>query len=160
MMTTAAAAQQPMRFPEVEGRNLEGREFSLPKDFGGAPTVVIVAFKRQQQGDAESWGPALKREAIARPALRVYELPVLAKHDRMLRWMIDGGMKRGIKDKRVRETTVTLYLDKKPFDEALGIVSEEMVHVFVLEADGRVRWHGTGAHSAEGEAALVRALGA
>lgn len=154
---TMAAQSLGMRFPTVTGRNLEGRELRLPDDFGER-TVVLVAFRQRQQRDVNTWLPELDARRAADPALEVYEIPTLSNGWIPLRWWIDGGMARGIKDRQVREATVTLYLDKRPFKEALGITGEDAIHVLVLDSLGRVTHRSTGPATAENIAALRRAL--
>jgi len=154
-----STAQEPaLRFPDVSGRNLEGRELRLPADFAGERTVVLVAFRRRQQREVDSWLPALATLRAADPGLAVYEIPTLSSGWTPLRGWIDGGMARGITDPAVREVTVTLYIDKGPFKEALDITSERTIQLFVLDRDGRVTYRSLGAATPEGIAALRRAL--
>ncbi len=153
-----AAQATAVRFPDVTGRNLEGRTMRLPADFGDR-TIVLVAFKQRQQRDVNSWMPELNARRAADAGLEVYEIPTLSNGWTPLRWWIDGGMARGIKDRAVREATVTLYLDKEPFKEALEITSEDSIHVLLLDAEGRVTFRTRGPATAEGIAALRRALG-
>lgn len=132
------------RFPKIEGTNLEGRRFVLPGDFEGALNVVIVAFERGQQRDVDTWLPFLKTLAGTRPDLRVYEIPTLGRRYRLMRSVIDGGMRSGIPDKAVREATITLYIDKSPFRDALKIATEDRIHVLLVDRQGVVHWHAEG----------------
>ncbi|MEA3246216.1 MAG: hypothetical protein U9Q74_08665 [Gemmatimonadota bacterium] len=149
-----------LRFPVVEGTNLEKKQFTLPADFAGAWNVVLVAFRREQQADVDTWMPHLKVLARAHPALRTYELPTLTRSYRWMRRYIDGGMAGGIPDRTVREHTITLYIDKVPFKRALGIPDEERIRVFLVARDGRVAWSGVGAWTAEADASLRAAMAA
>src|SRR5689334_18500686 len=132
-------------FPRVEGSNLEGDHFVLPADFGGELNVVLVAFKREQQHDVDTWMPFLKRIAEANPRLRVYELPTLGRRYRLMRSFIDGGMRSGIPDRAVRAATITLYIDKSPFRRALGLPDEDRIYVLLVDREGRVHWRTDGA---------------
>ena len=60
----------------------------------------------------------------------------------MVRRFIDGGMARGIPEKATREATITLYLDKAPFREALSITTEDRIVTLLVSRDGRVLWRG------------------
>lgn len=155
---TSAAQQVGMRFPDVTGRNLEGREFNLPADFAGGRSIVLVAFRQRQQREVDSWMPELSALRAADAGLEVYEIPTLSSGWTPLRGWIDGGMARGITDQAVREVTVTLYINKRPFKEALGITSEGTIHVLLLDGDGRVTFRTTGPATPEHIAALRRAL--
>lgn len=146
-------------FPDVTGRNLEGRTLRLPRDFEGERTVVLVAFRQRQQREVDSWMPELNARRAADPTLAVYEIPTLASGWTPLRGWIDGGMARGIKSQAVREVTVTLYINKGPFKDALAITSEAAIHVLLLDREGRVLFRTTGPATPDGIAALRRALG-
>jgi hypothetical protein len=135
-------------FPQVEGTTLEGRKVQLPRDFDGALNVVLVAFKREQQADVDTWmRTALDLEGDA-PRLRVYELPVLGRGYRLLRGFIDGGMRSGIPDAAARARTVTLYIDKTPFKASLGIRTEDRIVVLLVTPAGEVVWRADGAMTA------------
>lgn len=147
-------------FPRVAGSNLEGRGFALPSDLDGTLNVVVVAFKREQQADVDTWMPFLGKTAAAHPELRVYEIPTLARGYRMMQPFIDGGMRRGIPDPAVRAATITLYIDKTPFKRALRISDEESIHVLLVDRDGRVHWRAEGAFDPARAAELAQRLAA
>lgn len=147
--STAWARDSAWRFPSVSGRSLDGREVHLPDDFAGEINVVLVAFARKQQQDVDSWTPYFKPLAAVMPGVRIYELPTLPRGLRMMRPMIDGGMRGGIPDPKLRETTITLYLDKEPFREALGIRDESAIHVFIVDGKGRILARVTGPYAPE-----------
>jgi hypothetical protein len=146
------------RFPVVEGRSLTGRRMTLPEDFAGDLNVVLVAFKRHQQDDVDTWTPRLQEMAAGRPGLRVYELPTLAGSYRIMRSFIDGGMRGGIPDTAVRAATITLYIDKRPYKAALRIPNEDEIHVFLVERGGRIRWRAVGPFTDDAAAQLEAAL--
>ena len=106
--TVGVAADTLGRFPSVEGSNLEGERFTLPTSFKSPLNVVLVAFKREQQGDVDTWMPFLRTLRENRRDLSVYELPTLGRRYRVMRSFIDGGMRRGIPDSTVRAATITL----------------------------------------------------
>lgn len=145
-------------FPEVQGTNLEGRRFSLPADFEGELNVVLVAFRREQQDDVDTWLPSLTALATERTAVRVYEVPTLSRSYSMVRRFIDGGMARGIPQKATREATITLYINKGPFKRALGITSEDAIRVLLVAKGGRVLWHADGQYTAEAAVDLASAI--
>jgi hypothetical protein len=147
-----------LQFPVVQGRSLAGRRVTLPADFEGDLNVVLVAFKRHQQDDVDTWTPHLRELAARRPALRIYELPTLASSYRLMRTFIDGGMRGGIPDSAVRAATITLYIDKRPYKAALRIPNEDQIHVFLVERAGRILWRAAGPFSADAAAQLEAAL--
>jgi len=160
MMMAAASvthAETPV-FPQVKASNLNKKVLQLPADLQGHPRLVLVAFERQQQQDVDTWlavMPALQKE---HPGLAYYELPTISRLNGMVRWFIDNGMRGGIPDPAQRERTITLYLDKAPFEKALAIGSEKQIHALLLDRDHKVIWRAEGRYSAEKGTALAAAL--
>ena len=66
-------------FPQLAGRDLDGREVALPAGLPGEWTVVIVAFRREQQELVDSWVPWLEEQAVADPRLGFVELPEIGR---------------------------------------------------------------------------------
>ncbi len=145
-------------FPSVEGTNLEGRRFSLPNDFESEYNVVLVAFRREQQLDVDSWLPFLREQQLAERGVRMYELPTLKRMYRLVRGFIDGGMAGGIPDLGTRQATITLYIDKAPFKKALAIETEDAISLLIVARDGRVLWQASGPFARNVAADLAAAL--
>ena len=158
--SSGTRADSVVRFPTVTGSNLEGRRFVLPTDFEGELNIVLVAFRREQQADVDTWMPFLKSISARHGSVRAYELPTLNRSYRMVRGFIDGGMARGIPEKATREATITLYIDKKPFKRALGIASEDLIRVLLVSRDGRALWHYDGSYDAKSAASLAALIDA
>lgn len=151
-------ADSVRQFPRVEGSNLEGRRFTLPTDFEGEYNIVLVAFRREQQNDVDTWLPFLREVATPGRNVRVYELPTLNKTYRFMRGFIDGGMSRGIPERATREATITLYIDKSPFKKALAIATEDRISTLLVSRDGRILWREDGRFTAGAAAGLAATL--
>jgi hypothetical protein len=145
VLATAAPEHSPgARFPRVKGSNLEKRTFSLPTDFEGERNLLLVAFERDQQKDVDTWLREMKRFEELDPGFRYYELPTIQRPNAFTRWFIDTGMRRGIPDRKARERTITLYLDKKPFCDALLISDQKKIYQFLVDRNGKVLWRSEG----------------
>ncbi len=131
-------------FPEVEGKNLEGKNFHLPRDFEGELNLLFLAFQREQQLMVNTWLPTADLLESIHPELRYYELPTISRMNPFVRWFINTGMRSGIKDPKSRRKTITLYLDKRPFRKALGLASEDNIYVLLLDKNGKVVWKSKG----------------
>jgi hypothetical protein len=127
-----------MIFPEVKGSNLEKKKYKLPQDFEGKINIVTVAFQQWQQSLVDTWVPFLEELKESYPEMYFYELPTISRGYRGMRFMIDGGMRMGIPDKKIRDRTITLYLEKKKFMENLGIKSDENILTYVLNSKGEI----------------------
>jgi len=152
--SASAASDTLGRFPQVTGESLAGKRFDLPREFEGDLNIVLVAFKRDQQRDVDSWMPFLKKLTRTGTNVRIYEIPTLGRGYRLMRPMIDGGMRRGIPDPSVRAATITLYLNKTPFRSALQIPTEDSIYVLLVDRDGAVHARAAGPFEAAAAAAF------
>ncbi len=133
-----------MLFPTVTGSNLERRRMVLPADFEGSLNLVILAFWQRHQALVDTWMPLATDFEQRYPGFAAYELPVIQSRSRISQWFIDSGMRAGISDERVRERTITLYLDKPPFLKSLDIVDDDTIHSIVVDQTGQVLWRAAG----------------
>lgn len=133
-----------MKFPTTTARSLEGREVTLPADFTGERNVVIVAFRRQQQGLVDSWVPWLETRAAADPGFRFYELPTIGRTWVPVRRFIDGGMAAAIREPVVLRRTLTIYGDVRHVTTPLAIENRSTIALFLVDGSGTVRWSGSG----------------
>jgi len=127
-------------FPNVEGSNLQGTKFELPGDLEGDLNLVLIAFKREQQELVDTWLPFARSLEDRFEGFRYYELPTIYRANAAYRWMINNGMRMGIKDPKARAATITLFLDKEKFREALEIPHEGTIYALLVEKTGRVVW--------------------
>lgn len=146
-------------FPSVKASNLEKRNFNLPADFEGERNLLLVAFEREQQKDVDTWLREMKRFEELDPGFRYYELPTIQRPNALTRWFIDNGMRHGIPDRKARERTITLYLEKMPFLDALLITDQKKIYAFLVDREGNVLWSSEGVFDESKGASLRSALG-
>ncbi len=147
-------------FPSVKGSNLSRKTFNLPQDFAGSLNLLFIAFLQIHQRDVDTWVPTAEELTAVYPQLRYYELPVIRSMNFFSRSFIDGGMRMGIADKSVHDITITLYLDKQPFRNALKITRESEISVMLVDRQGDIYWRETGPFTPEKGATLEKALAA
>lgn len=147
-----------MQFPTVTGSNLERQQLTLPSDLEGGVNLVVIAFWCRHQALVDTWMPAATDLEMRHSDFAVYELPVIQNRSRLSQWFIDSGMRAGIPDRRVRQRTITLYLDKPGFMEALGISDDDTVVSMLIDRDGQVLWRADGAMADESATALANVL--
>lgn len=138
-----------MKFPTVQGSNLSGKRYRLPRDFEGEYNVVIIPFQRHQQDNVDTWGPFLEKLAGQQSAVRYYELPTIQNYGRLQQFFIDSGMRGGIPDRGVRARTITLYLDVAPFTAALDLPTIDDIYILLVDRDGDVLWRTHGDYTEE-----------
>jgi hypothetical protein len=146
------------QFPTVSGANLQRKKLTLPQDFQGELNLVLIAFQQWQQTQVDTWIPFAKQLEEASLVMRYYELPIIQRLNTLARTFINEGMRAGIPDLVARERTITLYLDKKAFREALQLPGEDDIYVLLLDRQGRVLWRAEGAFTPEKGESLAAAV--
>jgi hypothetical protein len=131
-------------FPEIIGNNLEEKEFQIPFDLEKEYNLVIIAFRQYHQMTINRWVPFVEDLQKKHPIFEYYELPILAKRNKAIRFWIDGGMRAGIRDKETRERTITIYLNKSQFRAQLNIIDEEDIHLIFMTKQGKIYWREKG----------------
>jgi hypothetical protein len=127
-------------FPSVSGENLHGQAVTFPDDLKGSPALVLVAFKRQQQAEVDTWLAQIDAFEATIPGIRVVETPTISSTRwGWMAWFIDGGMRSGIPDDDARARTITLYTDVAKFREALGMETDGQIYAVLLDTEARVR---------------------
>jgi hypothetical protein len=137
------------RFPTVKGSNLAGESFVLPQDVEADYALLMIAFKQRQQFDINTWLPTASELAQVYDELAFFELPTIERLHPAARAFIDGGMRAGIPDPAARAATITLYLDKPAFRQALDIPDEESIVVMLIDRMGEIYWRTRGSASSE-----------
>ena len=150
-------AQKEARFPDCKGENLEKKSLQLPRDLQGDLNIVILTFEREQQAAVNTWIPAAQELCAASPSLRYYEVPVIQKTTRQAEIALNQGMVQGIPAQSDRERTITLYTEKKRFEQSLAITDESMIHILLLDRKGKIVWRGEGTETPEKTIALTKA---
>jgi hypothetical protein len=141
------------RFPSVEGRALSGEVVHFPEDLAGAPALLLCAYRRGTQADADRWAAYAERDLAG---LAVYELPIITSRLwRPLQGWIDGGMRGGVPTS-LWSTTVTLYEQGATAKDFVGDSGGLRTQVVLLDSAGVVAHHEAGGFS-DGAAARLRA---
>lgn len=134
-----------MRFPELHGRDLDGRSVTLPTDLGSGPTLLLVRFTPHPSDEAETWLPLVADLADSVPDFWCYDLLVLPEFpdgvpasmtDELHGTLTDGGDVAGVR-------SLTVDTDIEAFRRALVLDRPAQVYALLLR-DGRVRWRAFG----------------
>ena len=147
-----------MKFPQATGSNLLRERLSLPQDFKGQYNLLFVPFQQWQQMEVDSWLDFTSQLEQTFPGLAHYELPTIQKRSSISQWFINEGMRAGIPNPQTRAQTVTLYIDKSAFRQALEISDEQHTTLLLTDANGEIIWRERGAFSPQKGASLTQAL--
>ena len=121
-------------FPAIKADNLNEKQFNLPADFPSDRTLLLLGFKREEADTLETWieGLNLKDKEIA-----WFEMPVIPSLYSIGGFFIDGAMRRGTPDLKMRERIITLYTDQKAFASSMGIDDQTLgAYVAVVDRKG------------------------
>ena len=147
-----------VKFPDVVGIDLEGKEVSLPTGLSGRRNLVAIAFEREHQPVVDTWIARVEPLLAQDPELRLYEVPTIYESSTLFRLWLNNGMRAGITDQVARRRTVTIYVNREQFNTALSIPDTSVVHLLLLNAEGLIAWRSTGPADDEKLAALSQAL--
>ncbi|MBU2937215.1 MULTISPECIES: hypothetical protein [Pacificibacter] len=145
LITTSAFAQN---FPSFVSQDLNGDTHSLPADFPGDPTIVFIAYKRDQQPDVDSWVSALNLDPDIGPEF--VELPVVGSLTRLISPVVDNGMRSGIVNTSLRARTITLYENASKVNTPLGFDGRDDIRVLLVRPTGEVIWKTSGPATSQG----------
>jgi hypothetical protein len=139
------------QFPRLEVEALDRTMVVLPDSAGGFVTLLGFAFRMTLQNDLSKWLLAYADEFGGDSLFRAYEVPMMGNSGavRFLRGAIDRGMRRSIPEHQHR-FVLPVYADYRKFEAKLGMGNHGLVHMFLLDRQGRIRWRGQGPPS-EGE---------
>ena len=147
-----------MQFPRVSGSNLQRQKIELPQGFEGGQNLVLIAFQQWQQTQVDTWLRFARQLEDSHPTMRYYELPTIRQLNALARTFINEGMRAGIPDPVARERTITLYVDKGAFREALQLSSEQEIQVMLVDRQGKVSWRESGMFTSEKAKSLAAAI--
>ena len=143
-------------FPSIHGKNLNKRSLTVPDDFSEKNIFIIVAFLQWQQRAVDEVIEQLMASDI-HLTHHIIEVPVIQQSTWLRQVRLDTIMRLGIRDRAVRQRTITVYLDKKEFQASLDIPNDESIHWFVVDhATNKILMRGAGNISSQQIDAITR----
>lgn len=118
-------------FPSIQGKNLNKVAKTVPDDFITQHLIAIVAFQQWHQQNVDETIEFLEKNALDE-RFEIIEIPVIQKTTRFREFRLDALMRAAIRDQRIRNRTITVYLDKKAFMTSLDIERDSSIHWFVI----------------------------
>ena len=147
-----------MVFPTVNGSNLLRQKLTLPEDFHGKLNLVFIPFEQWHQTEVDSWMPMAMALEQQFQDLVFYELPTLQSRGSLYKIFLNEGMRAGIPDPKIRERTITLYLDKAGFRDAMGMPDEEHIYTLLVDRQGKEFFRTRGPYRPEADGTLLEVL--
>ena len=94
--------------------------------------IIIVAFQQWHQGLVDQSINLLENNEMDLTH-NIIEVPTIRKTNKLNEIYLDGVMRAGIRDDRIRNRTITAYLNKEEFKEDLDIPNEETIYWFLIK---------------------------
>ena len=131
----ANQSQSGQVFPSVSGESLEKTKVSIPEDFKGKNTLLLIGYKQNSQFDIDRWLIGLD---MTETQVAVYEVPTIqGLFPRMFSTMIDNGMRAGI-PKPLWKGVITIYQDGDNVQAFTGNEDPNNARVVLLNNNGKV----------------------
>jgi ATP10 protein len=129
-------------FPELKAKMLTGHEIAFPTDTKSKLTIICVAFKDETQPMADSWTKEIMA-AYPDSSIHYFEVPMLKKELKLMRKVIDGGMRKDI-PKNLHDNVATFYGKLDPFKKKLLMPDDMTCYIFLLDKAGVIQFTATG----------------
>ena len=94
--------------------------------------IIIVAFQQWHQGLVDQSINLLESNEMDLTH-NIIEVPTIRKTNKLNEIYLDGVMRAGIRDDRIRNRTITAYLNKEEFKKDLDIPNEDTIYWFLIE---------------------------
>lgn len=141
MLISGCSAVYPNRditgqvFPTVKGQSLEEKNVTIPSDFLGDMTLLLIGYKQNSQFDIDRWLIGLD---MTETRVNVYEIPTIqGLFPQMFSTVIDNGMRAGI-PKPLWKGVVTIYGDGEQVQALTGNENASNARVVLLDEKGKV----------------------
>ncbi len=136
-------ANQDNYFPKVNGIDLEGKTQELPTVFKNKFNLVIVAFKRQQQEQVDTWIKTIEPILKENSNLNFYEIPLIYELSAFKRMWVNNGMRLGIAQDEARKRTITVYTNRDEFFKIMQMQENE-IYALLIDNSGKILWKKAG----------------
>lgn len=155
LLVVASPSMAAAKLPNLVAQDLNEQSYQLPADLPAEKTLLLIAYKREQQANINTWIDGLQLKTSNLPWL---ELPVLEDYGSWFQWFVDNGMRRGIKGDYNRAKVVTVYTEKDAFNTSMAIPNEESIYACVVTRQGEVLHIEAGDYSKEASDRLIQFL--
>ncbi len=139
-MTNHTQAQE---FPTIQAETLSQKKVVFPDIAEGRYAFILIAFKRQTQGEVDSWLDTFIEEFGGEEDITFYEIPMISGNWKWMSSWIDSGMRAGVPDYK-HDHVATYYGPLSRYFEYFDIKDSRTVYVFFLDKQGNIIWRKTG----------------
>jgi ATP10 protein len=129
--------------PRLEGETLSGKQIVLPDDAHGKIALLVIGFTKKGGQATDAWGKRFKKDFGTDQRYVVYPVAVLEEVPRFIRGIVTSGMRRGVAPGE-QDRFVTLFQGEAGLKHFVAYSTPDEPYLLLLDADGKVQWHGHG----------------
>ena len=146
------------RMPNLTAKSLDQQAINLPGELPGDKTLALVAFKRGQGKDIESWIEGLQLRS--NPSIVWVRMPVVNDPgSESQRAAFESRLQTHLGRPTEEGKVIPVFTDQDAFLRATGLDSPEQVTAMVVNRDGQVLARVQGQYDANKAAVLRETLG-
>lgn len=146
------------QFPRVEGKNLDGTEFTVPDAFKGTKVIVVLGYVQDTQFDIDRWSIGFFTAPLPLPP--VVEIPTIpGLVPSLFKGTIDSGMRSGIPKESWKDVITVYGSDGGKIVEWTGNENPRNGRVLLLDENGTVLWFHDGGFGLPPLQSLLEKLG-
>jgi hypothetical protein len=133
------------QFPSARAKDLTDAWVSMPADWQGAPTIVLVTPSKQSQPDADKWIADLRKRSEA----TFRETPIIdSRMAHLMAGFIKGKMKDGL-PADMWPRVIPVFEGAGDVKAFFGDQGQKKAWVLVLDSGGAIRWFHAGGYTAD-----------
>ena len=128
--------------PPTEAESLTGHGVVLAQAVRGHVSLIIAGFSHEAGSACEAWSKAVHADA-AMASVAVYQAVMLEQAPGFVRGMIKSSMRKQIPAAE-QDNFLVFTQDEKLWRGYFGVTTDKEPWVVLLDASGKVLWHGHG----------------
>jgi hypothetical protein len=148
------SANPSANFPSIKAQTLSGKNIELP--LPGKTQLLVIAFERQAQSQADAWYAFWKQNLQSSSAL-FYEVPMISSFWKWASGWIDGGMRSGVPAEK-HPFVATYYGPLNDYFKKMNVKDKSKVYVFLIGPGGQILCRASGFPSSTDPERFTQAL--
>ncbi len=163
-----ASAQKGKQFPQLPGETLKGQNMEIPAQTRGKRTLIGLAYSKKSDDLLKQWYSPIYNTFIEPPStslfpqdeydINMYFVALLKGIYSVADGKIMKEMRDGI-DPRYHERTLVYAGNIKDYRKSLNLDNKDLPYFFVLDNNGKIVYHTSGAYSRKKLTEIMRAVG-
>ena len=139
---------QSQQFPVIKAETLSQEKIVFPEITKGKTALILIAFKRQTQGQVDSWLDPFIEEFGDNELVTFYEIPMISNSWKWMSSWIDSGMRAGVPAYK-HDHVATYYGPLSEYFEYFDVQDKRLCYVFLLDENGKIIWRNQDAATRE-----------